>query len=89
MTTMNDEPEELSYDEAIALLPDGDLIHTILNPEQFLIGADWDRADVLELLRESPRRDVTGPEAQSMGHGLAAIEPGTGRTVFIKTRDSR
>lgn len=76
----------LSYDEAVALLPDGDTIHTFLNPvPDVLLGADWDREQVLDLLRATERREVTGPEAQSVNHGLAAWDP-RGRVVFIETR---
>jgi hypothetical protein len=74
----------LSYDEAVALLPDGDTIHTFLNPAGMLVGADWDREQVLDLLRTTDRREVTGPEAQSFGHGLAAWDP-RGHVVFIET----
>jgi hypothetical protein len=68
----------LSYDEAVALLPDGDRIHTFLDGGITLIGADWDRAEILRLLERTERREVTGPAAQSYGHGLAAYrEDGT------------
>jgi hypothetical protein len=75
----------LSYDEAVALLPDGDRIHTFLDGGVALIGADWDRAEILHLLETSGRREVTGPSAQSFGHGLAAYRQ-DGTPVFIKTR---
>jgi hypothetical protein len=80
------EPDEvlLTYDEAVALLPDGDRIHTFVNPAGILVGADWDRGDVLALLRDTDRREVTGPAAQAFGHGLAAMHDG--RPVFIEAR---
>ena len=85
MTSTNDDAAvELSYEEAVALLPDGDYIHTILDGG-ILVGANWSRTEILDLLARSPRRDVTGPEAQSMGHGLCAYEA-NGRPVFIETR---
>lgn len=75
----------LSYDEAVALLPGGEEIHTFFNPAiGMLIGADWSRAAVLKLLAQSPQREVSGPSAQSMGHGLAAYRDG--RAIFIETR---
>lgn len=82
----NDEPQELTYDEAVALLPDEDQIHTIIDAGGIRLGADWDRADILDLLRTSPHRDVTGPAAQSIGHGLAAANA-DGRLIFIETKD--
>jgi hypothetical protein len=85
MPDNDDERQELTYDEAVALLPDGDDIHTILNPGSIMLGADWSREAILNLLRESPRREVTGPMAQAMGHGLAALDV-DGRTLFIETK---
>jgi hypothetical protein len=80
----DDEITLLSFDEAVALLPDGDRIHTFLDAGITLIGARWDREDVLALLRDTDRREVTGPSAQSFGHGLAAYRDG--EPVFIETR---
>jgi hypothetical protein len=85
MSGTGDEAILLSYDEAAALLPDGDRIHTFLDGGIGLIGADWDRADILDLLAMSERREVTGPAAQSFGHGLAAFRE-DGVPVFIATR---
>jgi hypothetical protein len=88
--TMSDETGDeiilLSYEEAVALLPDGDRIHTFLDGGVALLGADWDRAKILDLLKWSERREITGPAAQSFGHGLAAIRRDDGVLVFIKTR---
>ena len=76
----------LTYDEAVALLPDGERIHTFLDGGTALIGANWDRADILALLREAgPEIEATGPAARSVGHGLAAYRP-DGVPVFIETR---
>ena len=81
---MTDDVVLLSYDEAVALLPEGERIHTILDSGIALLGADWDRDQVLDLLRTTDRREVTGPAAQAMGHGLAAFRDG--EPVFIETR---
>jgi hypothetical protein len=81
----SDDIQLLTYDEAVALLPDGERIHTYLDGGIALIGADWDRADILALLETTDRREVTGPEAQSAGHGLAAFRA-DGTPVFIETR---
>ena len=81
---MTDDVVLLSYDDAVALLPEGGRIHTILDSGIALLGADWDRDQVLDLLRTTDRREVTGPAAQAMGHGLAAFRDG--EPVFIETR---
>jgi hypothetical protein len=85
MTASDERELLLSYDEAVALLPDGERVHTFLQVPSLgmLIGADWDRAEVLELLRGAPRREVTGPEARSLGHGLCAWRE-DGVPVFIE-----
>ena len=74
----------LTYDEAVSLLPDGDTIHTFLDGGIALIGADWDRTAVLALLESTDRREVTGPQAQAVKHGLAAFRDGV--PVFIEAR---
>lgn len=62
---------KLSYDEAVALLPDGDDIHTFINPGGMLIGADWRRQQVLDILKTgSP--ELSGQMATDMGHGIVA-----------------
>ena len=79
--------ELLTYDEAVALLPPSSEIHVFLNPAGMLVGADWDREQVLDLLRTTDRREVTGEQAQAMHHGLAAFLP-DGSPAFIETRQS-
>lgn len=80
---MNDDIVLLTYDEAVALLPEGGTVHTLLDTGTgCLVGADWSREQVLDLLRAG-RREVTGPAAQAMDHGLAAFRDGA--PVFIET----
>ena len=81
---MTDDAVLLSYDVAVALLPEGERIHTFLDSGIALLGADWDRDQVLDLLRTTDRREVTGLAAQAMRHGLAAFRGG--EPVFIETR---
>ena len=77
------EPIELSFDEAAKLLPEGDTVHTFRNPRLgMMLGADWNREDVLKAMRESDVIQVTGPAAQSMRHGIA-INHGGG-ILFIE-----
>ena len=78
----------ITADEAIDLLPEGDSIHTFYNESFGLIGADWDRADILQKLIESDKIEITGPEARSMGHGLAVYNNDTKwqkDVLFIET----
>lgn len=73
----------LSLDEAVALLPDGDDIHAFVNPAGILVGADWKRGRILDLLRNG-KPELSGTEATASGHGIVAFrEDGP---VFIETR---
>jgi hypothetical protein len=76
----------LSYDDAVALLPGGEEVHTFLDGGVALIGADWDRDAVLALLRDgSP--ELSGPAAAGIGHGIVAFRNGDRRQpVFVATK---
>lgn len=77
---------KLSYDDAIALLPDGDEIHVFSNPGMnMLVGADWSRESILELIKNG-EPELAGEMAMDMGHGLIAWESET-RPLFIKTKE--
>lgn len=77
----------LTTEEAIALLPKGDTIHTFYSTGICLVGGDWDRADILQKLTEVDKIEIAGKQARSMGHGLAAYNDGENLTdvVFIET----
>lgn len=62
----------LTFEEAEAMLPDGDTIHTFASSTGMVIGADWDRKSVLELLKTG-KPELAGDMATSMGHGLVAF----------------
>lgn len=67
-----DERVILTFEQAEPLLVPGESVHCFLNPQRgMMIGADWDRDDVLEVMRVAKRIEVTGPVAQEMKHGLA------------------
>jgi hypothetical protein len=76
----------LTFDEAVALLPDGDQIHTFLDSPVALIGADWTRDQILDLLR-SGEPELSGRRATDAGHGLAVRRDiDEGGPVFIATK---
>jgi hypothetical protein len=67
---------------AIAMLPDRDTVHVVSNGTAgVLIGADWDRPAVEELIRANGA-ELSGPAAS--GHGLFVAVGG--RRLFIETR---
>ena len=60
----------LTEQQAIDLLPDGEQIHTFLNSPMALIGADWERSEIIDKIRKSDYREVTGDGARGLKHGL-------------------
>jgi hypothetical protein len=73
----------LEAGQAVEMIDDGDFIHVFLNPNGMLVGADWSRKSVLELISRS-KCQLSGDMAASMGHGLACLD--RGRYHFIATK---
>lgn len=74
----------LTTDEAIALLPDGQTVHTFMSPAvNTLVGADWTRDEIIELVTKCETQ-LSGEAAKGMKHGIAAFRPKIG-FVFIET----
>lgn len=67
----------LSYDEAVSVLPKGEMIHTFYNMPTCLIGADWSRAEIENKLMASDYIEVTGEQAQALEHGICAYNKDT------------
>lgn len=78
----DDERVHLTYDQAVALLPPGDRIHTFRGTLPLMIGADWPREKLLAHIREHGA-ELSGPGATGMGHGLALID--SVGLLFIET----
>lgn len=60
----------LTPEEAIACLPDGDLIHTLYSNGFVLVGADWDRQEVIDHINKHNGAEIAGPAARRMNHGI-------------------
>ncbi len=74
---------EIPFEQAQAMLPPGDFIHTFVSPTGgLLVGADWSREDVLEAMKEFGVMK-SGEGAESMNHGLVFFDGE--RNVFIET----
>lgn len=75
----------ISMERALAMLPPGDTVHVIV-PVGGIVGADWDRAAVEEMIR-THGAELAGPVAQSLGHGMVCFAgPRTGLYAhFIQT----
>jgi hypothetical protein len=70
---MEDERQPLTYDEAVAMLPDADHIHTFRGTGPVLIGADWPRDELL-LVIQKYGAELSGENATRMGHGIVVID---------------
>ena len=76
--------DDLTVEQALAMLPDGDEIHTFRQPAvSVMVGADWERDELAEAIRSADRRVLTGEMATGMGHGMAIW---SGGWLFIETR---
>lgn len=60
----------ISLEDAIAKLPDGDYVHTFRQAGFALIGADWDKNDLITAMSAS-EVELAGPQAAAMKHGIA------------------
>lgn len=72
----------LTADEALAMLPEGETVHTVRG-QHIPIGADWSRADIVQAIREN-QVELSGPITTAMGHWMAFRDKFG--WVFVATR---
>ncbi len=61
----------LTVDEAIAMLPDGESIHTFrASTPNMLVGCDWERQDLLDAIHKTDCLEIGGEMCCGMNHGL-------------------
>lgn len=77
--------EPVSLETAVAMLPDGDTIHTFRSGPGLLLGADMSRAQIVEAMK-AHGVELSGHTATSMCHGLALRDEHG--WLFIATRDA-
>jgi len=82
-----DDKELITLDEAVKRLPSGDTVHTFRQGGPYLIGADHERDRLIEAMRAAQEIEVTGPQAQAMGHGLAICDEHG--WLFIETANTK
>ncbi len=81
---MSDERVDLTVDDAIAMLPEGEDVHTFRQGGiGIMLGADWEREHLISAIRTTDRRVLTGEVATGMGHGMAIWSNGW---LFVATR---
>lgn len=85
---MEEKRRFLTAEEAISILPDGEYVHTTYQTGFVFVGADWDREDIIDKIQNSEKREITGPNARAMGHGLALYPQGAkfqSDILFVET----
>lgn len=75
--------DEITLEEAYAMLPPKDTIHVYVGSGNLVIGADWDRLAILELLGSAKGYALAGGMAAAMGHSLV-VEDAEGKHKFIE-----
>lgn len=75
----------LTADDAIAMLPDGDYVHTFLGS----VGADWSREEAIDSLRKSKHIGLSGAIMTAMDHGVCFWRGSdeNGRWIFMATKE--
>ena len=72
--------------QAISLLNEGDEIHTFRNTGGFLLGCNYDRESLIELLEaNSDKIEIAGEQATQLKHGVV-LEDDKGY-LFIETNE--
>lgn len=79
------ERKKLTVEQAEALLPDGDVLHTFRQPRDgILVGADWEKSRIIERFKTNGV-ELAGFTARSMNHGLASFDEALG-WLYVETR---
>lgn len=82
----------LTKEQAMSVLPEGDAVHTFMNPGFGLVGADWSREDIIEKIQRSDVLALTSEMARSMGHGMCVYNSDAkyqSDILFIETDEEK
>lgn len=78
----------LSVMDAEGLIAEGEEVHTFRGCRGMMIGADWDRKDLIrEMKKWESTLQITGGGAKAIKHGIAFIDE-TG-PLFIETDEDK
>ena len=75
---------KIETDIALGMLPDGDTVHTFRNTAGMLIGADWGKKEIIEMITKYGA-ERAGEQAKAMNHEIA-ISDGVGKWLFVETK---
>ena len=82
----------ITVDQAKYILPDSEYVHTFYNTGFGLVGADWEKEEIIQKIENSNFLELTGEVAKRMGHGLCAYDKNTkdhSSILFIETENKR
>jgi hypothetical protein len=78
-----------TFDEAMAMLPDGDFVNVkVNNAPGLIVGADWTKDALREALAKAYLIEESGSTAARMGFGLYFLAEG-GNRYFVETRSKQ
>ena len=70
---MQEERVKLTKDQAIAMLAPEGQIHTFRQAGPAILGADWDREDIIKAIEKHPP-ELSGKQATAMQHGMVLLD---------------
>lgn len=80
---MSDDRIFLTPEQAETMLPEGDTVHCYRNPNGMLIGADWDRADVIKAFATAREIEIGGQGCRAVRHPLVVTQTDN-RAMFFE-----
>ena len=81
----------ITTQQAINILTDRQLVHTLCNLG-ILVGANWERTEIVKKIKHSDVLELAGPTARGMGHGLCIYNNNAIDTfdiLFIETDEEK
>ena len=81
----------ITAEQAISVLPDCEDIHTLLDANFGLVGADWTREKIIKKLECADYIELTGTIARAMGHGICIYDKDAtmADVLFIETDEEK
>lgn len=86
---MSEPNKELTYEEAVSMLPDGEEIHTFTQVGGIIMGCDHGRESVLVELKEAKKLVLAGKNARAMNHAIGMYRDTDDKDLdlmFIETK---
>lgn len=75
----------LTPEEAIGLLPAGEMVHVVIDHGPCKLGACWTRESVQAVIRSSKMIEIGGPRCRAGWHGLVVWD--VRRQLFVEHRE--